>query len=262
MQAAETHPELNSSNYRNLDFKITWTTDEGPPITLWLVASSLQEKEAWCSDISQCIEQLHYSDVFSTTYSEVSSISMPFSVRADPKLFRDDANIKYQATVNSCKMPQVRHGTLGRLLDRLLDPRFQSIDFLNTFLLTYRVFTTGATVIAALRCVLRNPNLRLSGMKIDSDLMQALLEETGYISTMSACATFLLLFLLPLLPLLLLLFLFLLPSTSSSPPPPPPLPPPPAPPLLLFLLSSSFFSSSSSSLSSSSSTSSFLSVSE
>ncbi|VDN22493.1 unnamed protein product [Dibothriocephalus latus] len=66
---------------------------------------------------------------------------------------------------------------MGRLLDRLLDPRFQSIDFLNTFLLTYRVFTTGVTVVAVLRCVLRDPNLRLSNLKIDLELMQTLLEE-------------------------------------------------------------------------------------
>ena len=46
---------------------------------------------------------------------------------------------------------------MDRLLDRLTDLRFLSIDFLNTFLLTYRVFTTGQTVLEALTRVYRNP---------------------------------------------------------------------------------------------------------
>ena len=48
---------------------------------------------------------------------------------------------------------QIRHASVDRLLDRLTDLRFLSIDFLNTFLLTYRVFTTGETVLNALRRV-------------------------------------------------------------------------------------------------------------
>jgi len=52
---------------------------------------------------------------------------------------------------------QIRHASVDRLLDRLTDLRFLSIDFLNTFLLTYRVFTTGETVLDALTRVYRNP---------------------------------------------------------------------------------------------------------
>jgi len=52
---------------------------------------------------------------------------------------------------------QIRHASVDRLLDRLTDLRFLSIDFLNTFLLTYRVFTTGRTVMEALRRVYHNP---------------------------------------------------------------------------------------------------------
>ncbi len=74
-------------------------------------------------------------------------------------------------------MPQVRHGTLGRLLDRLLDPRFQSIDYLNTFLLTYRIFTTGLTIIAVLRCVLRDPSIQLASTKVDAELFEAILND-------------------------------------------------------------------------------------
>ena len=50
-------------------------------------------------------------------------------------------------------MPRVRYATPERLLERLTDLRFLSIDFLNTFLLTYKVFTDGVTVLEALKKV-------------------------------------------------------------------------------------------------------------
>lgn len=51
------------------------------------------------------------------------------------------------------QVPQIRYATPERLLERLTDLRFLSIDFLNTFLLTYRVFTDGVTVLDALKKV-------------------------------------------------------------------------------------------------------------
>ena len=41
-------------------------------------------------------------------------------------------------TVNYFQIPQIRYATPERLLQRLTDLRFLNIDFLNTFLLTYR----------------------------------------------------------------------------------------------------------------------------
>ncbi len=43
-----------------------------------------------------------------------------------------------------------RHATMEKILERLTDLRFLSIDFLNTFLLTYRVYTDSMTVLNAL----------------------------------------------------------------------------------------------------------------
>lgn len=104
-------------------------------------------------------------------------------IRGDPKLFKDEKDVKYCKSLNSCKVPQVRkcftnflkfisslnHGlikirqaTLEKLLERLTDLRFLSIDFLNTFLLTYRVFTDSLTVLNALKLLYesspKNPN--------------------------------------------------------------------------------------------------------
>ena len=55
-----------------------------------------------------------------------------------------------------------RYATPERLLQRLTDLRFLSIDFLNTFLLTYRVFTDGVQVLEALKSVFFNPEHSVS----------------------------------------------------------------------------------------------------
>ena len=59
---------------------------------------------------------------------------------------QDDVDIRFSRTLNNCKVPQIRYATPERLLQRLTDLRFLSIDFLNTFLLTYRVFAEGVQV--------------------------------------------------------------------------------------------------------------------
>lgn len=81
------------------------------------------------------------------------------SCRNDPRLFKDDVDIRFSRTLNSCKLPQIRYASPERLFERLTDLRFLSIDFLNTFLLTYRVFTDSITVIEALKRVHYNPDL-------------------------------------------------------------------------------------------------------
>ena len=42
-----------SADYKGLDFRVIMDYKSGPPVSITLVASSLQEKAAWCSDISQ-----------------------------------------------------------------------------------------------------------------------------------------------------------------------------------------------------------------
>lgn len=74
---------------------------------------------------------------------------------------------------------QIRHATVERLLDRLTDARFLSIDFLNTFLLTYRVFTTGITVIMSLRNVLANPELEGAAGLAFQQLKATVEEDVG-----------------------------------------------------------------------------------
>lgn len=41
------------------------------------------------------------------------------ALRSDPKLFRDDVDIRFSRALNSCKVPQIRYATPERLLQRL-----------------------------------------------------------------------------------------------------------------------------------------------
>ncbi|GAB0205996.1 ras-specific guanine nucleotide-releasing factor 2 [Grus japonensis] len=76
---------------------------------------------------------------------------------SDARLHRDDIDICFSKTLNSCKVPQIRYASVERLLERLTDLRFLSIDFLNTFLHTYRIFTTATVVLEKLSDIYRRP---------------------------------------------------------------------------------------------------------
>ena len=78
-------------------------------------------------------------------------------LRSDARLHKDDVDICFSKTLNSCKVPQIRYASVERLLERLTDLRFLSIDFLNTFLHTYRIFTTAAVVIDKLADIYKKP---------------------------------------------------------------------------------------------------------
>ncbi|KAL1117876.1 hypothetical protein AAG570_004189 [Ranatra chinensis] len=145
-------------NFQNRDFKMVLEGKGGSQqqVTVHLVAPTIQEKAAWISDISQCMDNVHFNDLLHSSMSDTSSVTMPQSIKNDPKLFKDDVDIRFSRTLNSCKVPQIRYATPERLLERLTDLRFLSIDFLNTFLLTYRVFTDGVTVLEALKKVFYN----------------------------------------------------------------------------------------------------------
>lgn len=80
-----------------------------------------------------------------------------FVCRSDARLHKDDVDICFSKTLNSCKVPQIRYASVERLLERLTDLRFLSIDFLNTFLHTYRIFTTAAMVLAKLSDIYKRP---------------------------------------------------------------------------------------------------------
>jgi len=155
--------KANSNNqlktdFQGFDFKLTREdVKTGEVSIIHLAAPSKQEKLAWVTDISQCMDNVHFDNLYNNTLPHISSSSVPQFVKSDPSLFKDDVDIRFSRSLNNCKVPQIRYATPERLLQRLTDLRFLSIDFLNTFLLTYRVFTDGVQVLSALKSVFFNP---------------------------------------------------------------------------------------------------------
>ncbi|XP_049871813.1 ras-specific guanine nucleotide-releasing factor 1-like [Pectinophora gossypiella] len=138
--------------YQGKDFKILVEV-KGEQICAHLVAATIEEKAAWTSELAQCMENAALTELLRACGScGTASASLP-ACRSDRALFTDDVDIRFSRTLNSCKVPQIRSATPQRLLQRLTDLRFLSVDFLNTFLLTYRVFTDGVTVLEALKQV-------------------------------------------------------------------------------------------------------------
>ncbi|KAJ3605148.1 hypothetical protein NHX12_027198 [Muraenolepis orangiensis] len=127
--------------FSHLEFKVVVEPADGSPFSVVLLAPSRQEKAAWTSDISQ----------------ENSKVSVPHMIKSDARLHKDDVDIRFSKTLNSCKVPQIRYASVERLLERLTDLRFLSIDFLNTFLHTYRIFTTAAVVMDKLAHIYKKP---------------------------------------------------------------------------------------------------------
>uniref|UniRef100_A0A8D8QKI8 Ras-specific guanine nucleotide-releasing factor 2 n=1 Tax=Cacopsylla melanoneura TaxID=428564 RepID=A0A8D8QKI8_9HEMI len=170
----QSHQSALSENvsFQNRDFKMivavkattsSQNNQNVPPLTIHLIAPTIQEKAAWVSDITQCMDSVHYNNLLRSTLTETASITMLSAIRHDPNLFRDDVDIKYLHHRNpqrvggggycyeSQTIPHIVYATKEKLLENLTDLRFVSIDFLNTFLLTYRAFTNGVTVLEALR---------------------------------------------------------------------------------------------------------------
>ncbi|XP_044131958.1 ras-specific guanine nucleotide-releasing factor 2 isoform X2 [Bufo gargarizans] len=143
--------------FGHLDFKIVVEPVDATPFTVVLLAPSRQEKAAWTSDISQCIENIRCNGLMSNVFEENSKVTVPHMIRSDARLHRDDIDIFFSKTLNSCKVPQIRYASVERLLERLTDLRFLSIDFLNTFLHTYRIFTTAFVVLEKLADIYKRP---------------------------------------------------------------------------------------------------------
>ncbi|XP_062998834.1 ras-specific guanine nucleotide-releasing factor 1 [Elgaria multicarinata webbii] len=141
----------------HLDFKIVVEPKDGPSYTVILVASSRQEKAAWTSDISQCVDNIRCNGLMMNAFEENSKVTVPQMIKSDASLYCDDVDIRFSKTMNSCKVLQIRYASVERLLERLTDLRFLSIDFLNTFLHSYRVFTTAMIVLDKLITIYKKP---------------------------------------------------------------------------------------------------------
>lgn len=50
------------------------------------------------------MDNVHFNDFIHGSISDTSSVSMPQSIKNDPKLFKDDVDIRFSRTLNSCKV--------------------------------------------------------------------------------------------------------------------------------------------------------------
>ncbi|XP_049708546.1 ras-specific guanine nucleotide-releasing factor 1 [Elephas maximus indicus] len=156
-ETTEEEAKGSGQDIDHLDFKIGVEPKDSPPFTVILVASSRQEKAAWTSDISQCVDNIRCNGLMMNAFEENSKVTVPQMIKSDASLYCDDVDIRFSKTMNSCKVLQIRYASVERLLERLTDLRFLSIDFLNTFLHSYRVFTTAVVVLDKLITIYKKP---------------------------------------------------------------------------------------------------------
>ncbi|TMS03309.1 Ras-specific guanine nucleotide-releasing factor 2 [Larimichthys crocea] len=140
--ASDEESKAGGQVFGQLDFKLIVEPSDSPSFTVVLLAPSRQEKAAWTSDISQCIDNIRCNGLMTSVFEENSKVTVPHMINK---------------TLNSCKVPQIRYASVERLLERLTDLRFLSIDFLNTFLHTYRIFTTATVVMDKLADIYKKP---------------------------------------------------------------------------------------------------------
>ncbi|XP_012689019.2 ras-specific guanine nucleotide-releasing factor 1 [Clupea harengus] len=153
----EAKTDKSGQDMEHLDFKMLVEPKDTTAFTVILVASSRQEKSAWTSDISQCIDNIRCNGLMMNAFEENSKVSVPQMIKSDASLYCDDVDIRFSKMMNSCKVLQIRYASVERLLERLTDLRFLSIDFLNTFLHSYRVFTTADVVLDKLINIYKRP---------------------------------------------------------------------------------------------------------
>uniref|UniRef100_A0A674MEE5 Ras protein specific guanine nucleotide releasing factor 1 n=1 Tax=Takifugu rubripes TaxID=31033 RepID=A0A674MEE5_TAKRU len=149
--------DKTGQDMEHLDFKIVVEPKDSQSFTVILVASSRQEKSAWTSDISQCIDNIRCNGLMMNAFEDNSKVTVPQMIKSDSSLYCDDVDIRFSKMMNSCKVLQIRYASVERLLERLTDLRFLSIDFLNTFLHSYRVFTTADVVLDKLITIYKKP---------------------------------------------------------------------------------------------------------
>ncbi|XP_074405153.1 ras-specific guanine nucleotide-releasing factor 1 isoform X2 [Zonotrichia albicollis] len=156
-ESTDEDAKTSGQDIDHLDFKIVVEPKDSSSFTVILVASSRQEKAAWTSDISQCVDNIRCNGLMMNAFEENSKVTVPQMIKSDASLYCDDVDIRFSKTMNSCKVLQIRYASVERLLERLTDLRFLSIDFLNTFLHSYRVFTTALVVLDKLITIYKKP---------------------------------------------------------------------------------------------------------
>ena len=94
------------AEYHSLDFKIQLdAVKSGQETSLHLVAPTKQEKAAWITDISQCMDNVHLmGDGLGMVMPSLSTHLGPQFAKSDPSLFKDDVDIRFSRNLKNCKV--------------------------------------------------------------------------------------------------------------------------------------------------------------
>ncbi len=52
------------------------------------------------------MDNVHFNGLFYNTMPNASSSTLPQCVKSDPNLFKDDVDIRFSKTFNTCKVPE------------------------------------------------------------------------------------------------------------------------------------------------------------
>ncbi|KAK3548296.1 hypothetical protein QTP70_009087 [Hemibagrus guttatus] len=150
-------PESTDDERRcNVDFEQLKIAYSASGLISLLYALENQEKMSYQYPAS-CIDNIRCNGLMMNAFEDNSKVTVPQMIKSDASLYCDDVDIRFSKMMNSCKVLQIRYASVERLLERLTDLRFLSIDFLNTFLHSYRVFTTADVVLDKLIAIYKRP---------------------------------------------------------------------------------------------------------
>uniref|UniRef100_A0A8C4N3Q6 Ras protein specific guanine nucleotide releasing factor 1 n=1 Tax=Eptatretus burgeri TaxID=7764 RepID=A0A8C4N3Q6_EPTBU len=90
----------------HLDFKLVVESRDAPPYTVILMATSLQEKAAWASDISQCIDNIRCDELMMNVFEESSKVTVPQMVKYVKPIHNNPENTKDPEDLNDPEDPK------------------------------------------------------------------------------------------------------------------------------------------------------------
>uniref|UniRef100_A0A8C9NLU1 Ras protein specific guanine nucleotide releasing factor 1 n=1 Tax=Serinus canaria TaxID=9135 RepID=A0A8C9NLU1_SERCA len=93
-ESTDEDAKTSGQDIDHLDFKIVVEPKDSSSFTVILVASSRQEKAAWTSDISQCVDNIRCNGLMMNAFEENSKVTVPQMIKSLELLFANSQNNK------------------------------------------------------------------------------------------------------------------------------------------------------------------------
>ncbi|XP_014882880.1 ras-specific guanine nucleotide-releasing factor 2-like [Poecilia latipinna] len=81
LDASDEDYNAAGQGFSHLEFKIVVEPPDGQSFCVVLLAPSRQEKAAWTSDISQCIDNIRCNGLMTSVFEENSKVSVPHMIK-------------------------------------------------------------------------------------------------------------------------------------------------------------------------------------